>query len=327
MSYNLNAKCHPLRRGYERVTSDYGYRTDPITGKKSKFHGGIDLISSKYGTDDIVAFADGTVKSVVNNVTWSYSKTKSLSGISSSLYSGNYIIIDHGNNYHTFYCHLKHGSLKVKVGDKVKKGQIIAYMGTTGYSTGNHLHFEVRKNGSKVDPKPYLLGEKQIATTVAPVTPTPTPTTPPKDTTSSTFKVGDRVKIVGDYYNPTVKTKIPDWVKNDHDHIVTQTTLSGKKVIKGGKECVLLGKKVKRNSTQLVAGISTWVAVDCLRLTNGTTTSAPTYRTHTVKSGDTLWGIAVKYLGSGAKYPEIKKLNGLTSDTIKAGQVLKIPNK
>lgn len=143
--------------------------------------------------------------------------------------------------------------------------------------------------------------------------------TAPETPASPTFKVGDTVKVVADYYNPTVKSKIPSWVK-DYAHIVTKTTSGGKKVYKGGKECVLLGKRLDKNNKQ-VAGINTWVAIEAL---------APytvPYRTHTVVKGDSLWNIAKKYLGNGARYPEIKELNKLTSNVIYSGQILKIPNK
>ncbi|MBQ3586994.1 MAG: peptidoglycan DD-metalloendopeptidase family protein [Oscillospiraceae bacterium] len=71
---------------------------------------------------------------------------------------GNYVIIDHGGNNYTLYGHCK--SLAVKVGDVVVQGQKIAYVGSTGNSTGPHLHFEIRINGSAVDPKPYVIGSR-----------------------------------------------------------------------------------------------------------------------------------------------------------------------
>lgn len=145
------------------------------------------------------------------------------------------------------------------------------------------------------------------------------PTTP-----SGSITVGSKVEIKAgaDKYNPT-SVGIPDWVKNDYYHIVTQTTSNGKEVVKGGKKCVLLGKKVKKSGGSEIAGINTWVALDNLSLVG---TAAVTYRVHTVVHGDTLWAIAQKYLGSGSRYPEIKTLNGLTSNVIYSGQKLKIPN-
>ncbi len=163
MAYFLGAERHILKNAMERVTSDYGSRTDPITGKKSTFHQGIDIVSQKYRTDSIIAFDAGTVTKIVSNITWSYADTKSLAGIPTSWYSDNNIEITHANGYKTVYKHLKHGSIKISVGTLVGRGQDIAYMGTTGYSTGNHVHFEVIKNGQYVDPTLFLkVAEKLI---------------------------------------------------------------------------------------------------------------------------------------------------------------------
>lgn len=81
-------------------------------------------------------------------------------------------------------------------------------------------------------------------------------------------------------------------------------------------------KKAGYNPTEIQKIVNDKVAK---KSTPTTTTTTPTYKTHTVVKGDSLWNIAAKYLGNGARYPEIKKLNGLTSDTIHAGQKLKIP--
>lgn len=114
------------------ITSKYGYRS--IFGGSS-FHGGIDIANS-YGTD-IVAADGGEVV---------YAGWQSGYG---------YLVqIDHGNGYVTYYGH--NSSLKVSVGDKVYKGQHIAEMGSTGRSTGNHCHFEVRLNGERQNPMNYL---------------------------------------------------------------------------------------------------------------------------------------------------------------------------
>ena len=156
-------------------------------------------------------------------------------------------------------------------------------------------------------------------------TPVEKPTTPIESTTTADIKEGDKVEFNASAvkYNPTTK-EIPAWVKNWH-HIVTQTTYKGKPVTKGGKTCVLLGKKVKKTGGDVVSGINTWVAVENLKVVSAAK-AEETYRIHTVVHGDTLWAIAKKYLGDGNRYPEIVKLNGLRSNVIYSGNKLKIPN-
>lgn len=117
-----------------RVTSDYGPRTAP-TGGASSYHRGID-IGAAYGAD-IVAAADGTV---------------SFAGYSNA--AGNYVTVSHGNGVYTVYMHCS--SLNVSKGQGVSAGQVIAKVGSTGISTGNHLHFGVSLNGSYVNPWDYL---------------------------------------------------------------------------------------------------------------------------------------------------------------------------
>lgn len=119
-----------------RVTSDYGARISPTSGASSN-HKGID-IGAAYGAD-IVAAAAGTVK------TASYSSA-----------AGNYVMIDHGGGLYTVYMHAS--SLTVSAGQSVSAGQTIAKVGSTGISTGNHLHFGVSLNGSYVSPWSYLGG-------------------------------------------------------------------------------------------------------------------------------------------------------------------------
>ena len=120
--------------GYTRITSKYGMRTHPITGVY-KLHTGVD-ISAPMGANFIAA-NDGIV-------------TKA--GMNSAY--GNMVIIDHGGGISTLYAH---GSeILVHVGQTVKKGDAILKVGSTGYSTGPHAHFEVRINGVVTDPMPYI---------------------------------------------------------------------------------------------------------------------------------------------------------------------------
>lgn len=117
-----------------RITSNFGDRESPTEGASSN-HKGMD-ISAGTGAD-IVAAADGEV--VIS--TYSYS-------------AGNYIMIDHGGGVSTVYMHCS--SLLAKVGDKVTRGQVIAKVGSTGYSTGPHLHFGIRSGGAYVDPRNHV---------------------------------------------------------------------------------------------------------------------------------------------------------------------------
>lgn len=119
---------------YKRISDDYGYRIHPIL-KTKQFHNGIDMAAP--GGSPILAAYDGTVTAAA------YSATM-----------GNYIMIDHGDNLYTIYMHAS--KLYVSKGAEVVKGQKIAAVGTTGRSTGNHLHFSVRLNGSYVNPWDYL---------------------------------------------------------------------------------------------------------------------------------------------------------------------------
>ena len=116
------------------ITSGFGHRESPTAGASSN-HQGIDIGAS---TGSSITAADGGTV-----ITASYSSS-----------AGNYVVISHGNGLSTVYMHCS--KLLVSEGDTVSKGQTIAKVGSTGYSTGPHLHFGVRKNGSYVDPTDYV---------------------------------------------------------------------------------------------------------------------------------------------------------------------------
>jgi len=122
----------PSLGGY--MSSLFGYRSDPVTGRK-EFHEGLDF-AGKTGTP-IVAVAAGIV--IWSGKHFGY---------------GNMVEISHGNGYVTRYAHNKKNL--VNVGETVDKGEVIATMGSSGRSTGTHVHFEVIRNGKHVDPKKYL---------------------------------------------------------------------------------------------------------------------------------------------------------------------------
>lgn len=122
----------------KRITSYYGVRTDPFY-KVNKFHQGLDF-SAPIGTE---VFATGNGKVVeVEKQYWGY---------------GNVIVIDHGFGYQTKYCHLS--KFKVKKGENVMRGQLIAEIGNTGKSTAPHLHYEVHKNGQPVNPIHFFFSD------------------------------------------------------------------------------------------------------------------------------------------------------------------------
>ncbi|EPY09469.1 MULTISPECIES: murein hydrolase activator EnvC family protein [Paenibacillus] len=126
----------PLHDDYY-ISSRFGSRTDPITGKQGAFHSGLDMATP--GGTDIYAAESGTV---LIAEWWSG--------------YGNCVVIDHGNGVWSLYGHIRNGGIKVSKGDQVSRGDKIAEVGATGRATGNHLHFEVRVDGERVDPEPYL---------------------------------------------------------------------------------------------------------------------------------------------------------------------------
>ena len=122
---------HPVQGRY---SSYFGLRPDPFTGVPN-LHNGVDIVN-KPGTPILAAMA-GTVRAAAFNFNY-----------------GNFVIIQHTGGYQTLYGHLSR--YIVSKGEKVSQGEKIGELGTTGYSTGPHLHFSVFKNGEAVDPLPFL---------------------------------------------------------------------------------------------------------------------------------------------------------------------------
>jgi len=132
---NLLAHTPAIRPARGMVTSKFGNRVSPFTGQ-SEFHEGLDIANS-HGTP-VVAAADGVVTFADVKSAW-----------------GNMIMVSHGHGMVSCYAHLSR-FLK-KTGDKVKRGEIIGEIGATGRTTGPHLHYEVRLNGTPVNPEKYIL--------------------------------------------------------------------------------------------------------------------------------------------------------------------------
>ena len=134
-------KCRVLESGYCNITQEY----------KKGIHNGIDIVNTNesgsiYILGWEVAHSDGEVVATRNNCT----------GFESGSY-GNYVKIRHDDGYYTLYAHMAYNTVQVSVGQRVKKGQRLGYMGNTGESYGGHLHFEVRTpDDVRIDPTKYL---------------------------------------------------------------------------------------------------------------------------------------------------------------------------
>ena len=247
------------------ISSPFGYRTSPINGALD-FHRGIDLA----GSGNISASQAG----VVEVATYHYSY-------------GNYVVINHGKingvTIKTLYAHMQSG-LSVSVGQTVSQGQKIGVMGTTGSSTGVHLHFEVQENGTVVNPVNYING-----TTVTPGVTTP-PTTTPSNGNSVVVVSGDTLWKLATANGMTVAEL------KSLNNLTSDAILTGQ---------VLLLKS---------AATVTPTTPTTPTVTPGTTTGNVT-----VSSGDTLWKIAN---ANGLSVSELKALNNLTSDVIVPGQTL-----
>lgn len=141
----------PINSEKVHITSNYGNRQYYYQGKLVKdFHHGIDLVPKPCNNNEILAFEDGIVTSVQK--------------IGQQYGTGCYVRIKHDNGLYTLYYHLKNNTIVVNVGQKVKKGQKLGIIGTTGKSTGIHLHFQIDKGkaSSSINPYDYLFNNKQF---------------------------------------------------------------------------------------------------------------------------------------------------------------------
>lgn len=141
------------------LSSNFGWRVDPFTGVQD-FHTGLDIPAQRY--TPVVATADGKLINMYP-----------VSGY------GECIMIEHSDGLVSLYGHLSAYTDHMKLGDEIKKGQVIGFVGSTGRSTGAHLHFEVRKNGNAIDPKPlvnasllaYKKNQEKIKTHISTIAP------------------------------------------------------------------------------------------------------------------------------------------------------------
>ncbi len=130
----------PYETGNVKLTSAFGYRIDPFT-QKSSFHGGIDFVGQT--SKIVIAVANG----IISASTIAPSGTKTAEW-------GNYVCLQADDGAHIYYCHLDKRYVLTSV--RVRTGDHIGIEGSTGKVTGQHLHFEIRKNGVQVDPAAYI---------------------------------------------------------------------------------------------------------------------------------------------------------------------------
>lgn len=166
MSGKYNFKCHVLESKSEYCTADYGTREPSYST-----HHGMDFINDAGHACNVIAVADGEVVAMQNFV----------DDFSDTYTAGNYVRIKHESGIYSRYLHLVKGSVKVKVGQKVKAGTVLGTEGNTGYSYGTHLHFDINDGTQYVDPLPYLMGEKSFYKTKKP--------------TSTKITVGSKVRV------------------------------------------------------------------------------------------------------------------------------------
>ena len=161
MASLVDFKNKVFYEGTHSITLDYGY-----TYSDGSFHKGVDLVTGRNVEDYVVAIEDGTVLACADNIRGQNTKTDTQG-------MGNYVILQHANGWRTRYQHMKYGSIAVKKGQTVKKGQKLGIIGNTGNSKGRHLHFDVSNSARQsncytsgnryyVDPKPFLKGTRSI---------------------------------------------------------------------------------------------------------------------------------------------------------------------
>lgn len=266
-----NEAKFPIERKYYRVSSPYGQRVHPITGNRTSFHNGIDLAASGINRTNVYSVLEGTVRH---------------SGNTNNGY-GNYVVIDH-DGFSTLYAHMDR--TYVNKGQKVSAGSRIGLVGTTGQSTGPHLHFEININGSRVDPKPYL---DAIGNSVSTSSSSSQANNQNQTNTKSHRVVsGDTVGKIARKYNTT------------RQNIVRLNNLKNPNLIIVGQNLIVSEEKVTVKPN-----------------TNTNTNTNSTSSTYRVKSGDSLWKIGRAH---NISVRELKRINNLRSDMIFVGQSLNV---
>ncbi len=201
------AKSRVLQTQENRITRGFG-----------NGHSGVDLGWQTTQTDGILAHSDG-------KVVFCQTGHKNNPGSSGNASYGNCVKLDHGNNYFTLYAHLS--DVAVKLGQQVKKGQIIGHMGNTGNSYGAHLHFEVRNGASHcINPAPYIAAD-------LPGLPTndPKPEKPNTDKEEDDMTYAERYaewkKFMDQYRAELAKKPASNWAKEAVDYVKKEGIMNG----------------------------------------------------------------------------------------------------
>lgn len=325
-----------LKTGSNQITCAYAAHCANVAAGRA-WAKGIDVVKYKSQIDKITAHSAGRVLRTVDYL----SGTNGVSDKAGMGY-GNYIMILHENNYVTLYAHLE--SVYVSEGQTVNQGDIIGLMGNTGNSFGAHLHFEVRKYKNNPAGNLHDLSSFEWLD-------------PTEYLDASLPSCG---KESGGIFSDdhAVKNDCASGVKTGAKIILSDVTVYGSENGSSiGKRSGIYfvwsdearNSRIRMTNSAARVGVkgqvSFWASFTDIQAACGngsgketastpslsennkeTNSPAPVKESvYTVKTGDSLWAIAAKLLGSGSRYKEIKSLNGLKDDVIYAGQVLKMP--
>lgn len=297
----------PLKNKH-RVTSPFGWRKDPVTKKNKKHHNGVDLVTGKRD-EPVLAFANGRV-------------IKALKSTHPSGGFGYYVVIRHwldGKFYTSLYAHMKPGSFKVKVGEKVTAGQQIGIMGTSGYSTGVHLHFEIwkgRTHGWSADGKGFadplkFIEAMNLAADAKKDIEKPTPesakTNPiPKHENKPAARKPASPGKTASTSKPTAKKPVVEKPEPKVVKPATSPTPKTHKVVRGDSYWSIAEKyKLDFEKLQKLNSNKPLRPGELVRLDPGKVDTEPK-RMYTVKAGDSYWKIGKQF---NVDYRKIQRLN------------------
>lgn len=323
-----------LKIGKNQITCTYAAHCANVAAGRA-WAKGVDVVKYKSQIDKVTAHSAGRVLLTVDYL----SGTNGVIDKAGMGY-GNYVMIQHENNYVTLYAHLE--SVYVREGQMVAQGDEIGLMGNTGNSFGAHLHFELRRYKAApagnlhdvnayewLNPTEYLdtaLPGKVSAASVSGTVGVP-----------SAVKAGVKVKLAdvaayGSESGKTIGTRSGIyfvWSDETKNGRVRMTNSAARVGVNGQVSFWVDVKDVVAEATATVPDKKAEATAPATATTSASKPASEAaeakIRSYTVKAGDSLWAIAANQLGSGGRYKEIMSLNGLKDNVIYAGQVLKLP--